>query len=68
VLGLSEHWTGSREMAMKALRRRRAAVEPTGQETSAWPDDTLSDIDDDAFADAIAEGRKAEQPGELIDA
>ena len=33
-----------------------------------WPDDSLSDIDDDAFARAIADGRKKEQDAELIDA
>jgi hypothetical protein len=32
-----------------------SAVAPT------WPDDSLTDIDDDAFARAIAAGREAEK-------
>ena len=35
--------------------------------TVVWPQDTLDEIDDEAFARAIAEGRAVEQR-ELVDA
>jgi hypothetical protein len=46
----------------------KQATEPkTTPQSPVWPDDTLADIDDAAFARAIAEGREAEQR-ELVDA
>jgi hypothetical protein len=44
---------------MKLTRKHeRGMTEP--QATVVWPQDTLDEIDDEAFARAIAEGRAAE--------
>lgn len=53
-------------MALKFTRRRESET-PERDITTIWPQDTLDDIDDDTFARAIAEGRKAETR-QLVDA
>lgn len=47
---------------------RKHETDPTEHDVSVvWPTDTLDEVDDEAFARAIAEGRAAEQR-ELVDA
>ena len=51
---------------MKLTRKHeRRTTEP--EVMVVWPQDTLAEIDDEAFARAIAEGRAAEHR-ELVDA
>jgi hypothetical protein len=51
---------------MKLNRKHETATTDLGA-MGVWPADTLDEIDDEAFARAIAEGRAAEQR-ELVDA
>lgn len=53
-------------MALRFFRKRNDEVSER-HITTVWPQDTLDDIDDDAFARAIAEGRKADSR-QLVDA
>lgn len=54
-------------MALKFNRKRNETPEPERDIIAVWPQDALDDIDDDAFARAIAEGRMAESR-QLVDA
>jgi hypothetical protein len=42
------------------------AVVSTDEVSISWPDDALTEVDDDAFAEAIAAGRMLEAERDLI--
>lgn len=42
-------------------RKRTQTVTNANRDELTWPEDSLSGIDDESFARAIAEGRKSEE-------
>jgi hypothetical protein len=54
---------------MRLFQRTHVETPPVeATADTAWPEDSLDDVDDDAFAQAIAEGRRSEHPDELVEA
>ncbi|HEV8299129.1 MAG TPA: hypothetical protein VGQ20_17600 [Acidimicrobiales bacterium] len=48
---------------MRLFQRKREPSAPTAEDARAtWPEDSLVEIDDAAFAQAIAAGRASETP------